>query len=254
MNQLYLTLGLILLGYASFWFLISIILKRNDIADVAWGLGYVLVIAYCAYRFPMHDTAWLVYLLISFWALRLSLYIGLRNRGKAEDFRYKQWREDWGKTFYWRSWLQVYVLQAFLLLLVSTPVMIVATAEASELNFLSGMATALWICGFYWQAVGDAQLARFKKQRKHKEEVLQTGLWKYSRHPNYFGEILMWWALFLIVLPMPNWPYAIISPVLITWLLARVSGVPMLEARYKDNEAYQAYKARTPALFPRFRK
>ncbi len=254
MIALYGTLALILLGYASFWFILSLIFKRNDIADVAWGLGYVLVMAYCAYHFPLNDRALLVYVLVSLWAFRLSIYIGLRNRGKAEDFRYKQWRDDWGKTFYWRSFLQVYVLQAAILLLVSSPVLVVATSAETELTFVSGFVTALWLFGFYWQVVGDAQLAAFKKRRRHQEEVLNTGLWKFSRHPNYFGEILMWWAMFLIVLPLQYWFFAVLSPVLITWLLARVSGVPMLEERYKDNPAYQEYKAHTPALFPRFRR
>jgi len=252
--DLYLDLGLLLLGYATLWFLISLVLKRNDIADVAWGLGYVLVATYCATQFPIHDIALLVYVLVSVWALRLSIYIGLRNRGKAEDFRYKQWREEWGKTFYWRSWLQVYVLQAAILLLVSSPIMAAAMSDPVTSYYMAGPGTTLWLIGFYWQVVGDAQLSRFKKQRTHKEEVLMTGLWRYSRHPNYFGEMVMWWGLFVIVLPLHAWPFAVISPLVITWLLARVSGVPMLEARYKDNEAYKAYKARTPALFPKLWK
>lgn len=251
MMALYGQLALILLVYASAWFGLSLWLKRNDVADVAWGLGYVLVVVFCLWHYPRHETALLVDMLVLAWALRLSLYIGLRNRGKTEDFRYKQWREEWGRTFYWRSWLQVYLLQAFLLLLISTPVSIAALAAPKTLNFVSAAGTALWLLGFYWQAVADFQLAQFSKKRKHKDEVLQTGLWKYSRHPNYFGEVLMWWAIFIIVLPLPFGWLALISPVLITWLLVRVSGIPMLEARYKGNKAYQTYCAKTPALFPK---
>lgn len=251
MIGLYGQLSLTLLVYASAWFGLSLWLKRNDVADVAWGLGYVLVVVFCLWHYPPHETALLVDMLVLAWALRLSLYIGLRNRGKTEDFRYKQWREEWGRTFYWRSWLQVYLLQAFLLLLISTPVSIAALAAPKALNFVSAAGAALWLLGFYWQAVGDFQLAQFKKKRKDKDEVLQTGLWKYSRHPNYFGEVLMWWAIFIIVLPLPLGWLALISPVLITWLLMRVSGIPMLEARYKDNKAYQTYRSKTPALFPK---
>ena len=251
MMELYGQLALILLVYASAWFGLSLWLKRNDVADVAWGLGYVLVVVFCLWHYPWHETALLVDGLVVAWALRLSLYIGLRNRGKTEDFRYKQWREEWGRTFYWRSWLQVYLLQAFLLLLISTPVSIAALAAPKALNFVSAAGAALWLLGFYWQAVADFQLAQFRKKRKHKDEVLQTGLWKYSRHPNYFGEVLMWWGIFIIVLPLPLGWLALISPVLITWLLVRVSGIPMLEARYKGNKAYQTYRAKTPALFPK---
>lgn len=254
MISLYLNLGLLLLGYASLWFVISLLLKRNDVADVAWGLGYVGLCIYNYLTFPQHVTALIVYLLVSLWGLRLSVYIGMRNARKKEDFRYKQWREEWGRSFYWRSFLQVYVLQAFFLLIISTPIIMAAQSAAFGWHWTGLVGIGLWLFGFYWQAVGDYQLAEFLKKRKDKSEIMQTGLWKYSRHPNYFGEIVMWWAVFIVVLPLQYGIYAVISPILITWLITFVSGVPMLEKKYEGNAAFEVYKQQTPALFPGFRK
>ncbi|OEK00118.1 hypothetical protein BFP97_00680 [Roseivirga sp. 4D4] len=250
MIQVVLDLLLLGLAYASFWFIVSIIVKRNDIADVAWGLGYVGLCVYLYLTQMRSEVADLAYGVVIIWGLRLSIYIGLRNLKKKEDFRYKKWREEWGSNFYWRSYLQVYLLQVLLLLIISTPLIIVSQAYGSELNFLAGFGLALWLTGFYWQAVGDYQLARFKKKKTHKDQIIQSGLWEHSRHPNYFGEILMWFGVGLIVLNVSNGWTGLISPILITYLLLKVSGVPMLERRYKDNAAFQAYKKRTPAVFP----
>jgi steroid 5-alpha reductase family enzyme len=252
MGSIYLTLGLILLAYASLWFNISLIIRRNDVADIAWGPGYIALCAYCYFTFVPHTTALVVYGLVTLWGLRLSIHIGLRNAGKSEDFRYKKWREEWGRSFYWRSYLQVYLLQAFFLLIISTPIIMAAKSESIGWHWTSIVGMTLWCVGFYWQAVGDYQLAMFRKRKKHKDEIMQHGLWKFSRHPNYFGEILMWWAIFLVVLPLEYGLYAIVSPVLITWLLVSVSGVPMLEKKYEGNAAFEAYKAKTPALLPKF--
>ena len=242
------------LAYASFWFIVSIILKRNDIADVAWGMGYV---GLCVYLFLTQSSGELstyVYVLVILWGGRLSLHIGLRNRKKREDFRYKQWREEWGSNFYWRSYLQVYLLQVLLLLMISIPIIIVSQSYDSELGFLAGAGLVMWLAGFYWQAVGDYQLGQFKKQKTDKDQVMQTGLWKYSRHPNYFGEILMWFGIAIIVLPVMDGWIGLISPILITFLLLKVSGVPMLEKRYRGNAAFEEYKKITPAVFPKFKK
>lgn len=253
MISLYLNLSLFLLAYAGLWFVISLVLKRNDVADIAWGLGYIGLCIYNYMSFPQHTTALVVYSLVSLWGLRLSIYIGMRNARKTEDFRYRQWREEWGSAFYWRSFLQVYVLQAFFLLIISSPILMAGMSTPVEWHWISAIGAGFWLIGFYWQAVGDYQLARFLKTRKDKAEIMQTGLWQYSRHPNYFGEILMWWGVFVVVIPLQYGIYAVISPLLITWLLTSVSGVPMLEKKYKGNKAFEAYKQRTPALLPRFR-
>ena len=251
MTYLITNLLLLAFGYATFWFIVSLILKRNDIADVAWGLGYVLLCVYLYFNSEQSELSTLVYSLVCLWGIRLSLHIGFRNAKKTEDFRYKKWREEWGKAFYWRSFLQVYLLQVIILLVISSPVSLVAYV-GGEISWVTYMALPFWFVGFFFQAVGDYQLKQFKKKRSSKDEVLQTGLWKYSRHPNYFGEILMWWALAVMVLPINFGWLAFISPVLITFLLLKVSGVPMLEKRYEGNADFDAYKANTPAVFPKF--
>jgi steroid 5-alpha reductase family enzyme len=247
-----LKLAFIILIYASSWYIISLFSRRNDVADIAWGLGYIVLCIYCYLYVSVQPTAVVVYALVTLWGLRLSIYIGLRNGKKTEDFRYKQWREEWGKTFYWRSYLQVYLLQGLFLLIISCPIILAAYSEPSPLHWSAYVAVGFWIIGFYWQSVGDYQMTQFRKNRLDKNEVMNKGLWKYSRHPNYFGEILMWWAVFVIVLPMEYGIYAMLSPLMITWLLVFVSGVPMLERKYKGNPRYDEYKQNTPALIPRF--
>lgn len=245
-----LQIGLLIWIYATLWFIVSLLARRNDVADIAWGLGYVVV---CIYLFQTQVKAsvpLLVYTLVGIWALRLSTHIFLRNRGKGEDFRYRQWREEWGKTFYWRSYLQVYLLQGFLLWVVALPIVVAGISAAQEWTVSTYLGILIWGIGFFFQAVGDYQLTQFVKTRKHKEEVLQTGLWKYSRHPNYFGEIAMWWGIFVIVLPLPYAWIGMIGPWVITLLLVFVSGVPMLEKRYVGNAEYAAYQKRTSVLVP----
>ncbi len=252
MIAVFLESALILTGYATLWFIISLIIKRNDYADIAWGLGYVLLCAYHALTRPLHPVVMVCYLLVLIWGLRLSVFLHQRNRRKTEDFRYLQWRQEWGKTFYWRSFLQVYLLQAFFLLIIISPILFAAAVGESDWSIYTVIGVMIWGFGFYWQSLGDYQLRQFLKQRKSKDEVLQTGLWRYSRHPNYFGEVTMWWGIYLIVWPLPmSWPF-VIGPLTITLLIRYVSGVPMLEARYKDNPAYQRYRTQVPALMPRW--
>jgi len=168
--------------------------------------------------------------------------------GKPEDFRYRQWREEWGKTVIWRSYLQVFLLQGLFLLVIVSPVVWVAAQEPQPLSVVNYLGAGVWLAGFLIQMIADAQLASFVKVKKP-GEIMQTGLWRYSRHPNYFGEIVMWWGIFFSTLSLPGSAWFVISPIVITWLLAFVSGVPMLEAKYKDNPAFQEYKTRTHALW-----
>lgn len=236
--------------YATLWFLISLIVRRNDIADVAWGLGYIVLIAFFILTGPVSPLAKLVYLVVTFWGLRLAFHIGSRLIGKSEDFRYRQWREEWGSTFYWRSYLQVYLLQGFLLVIIGMPLLVLAHADALAISTITWIGLVCWICGFFIQTVADRQLAHFVRNRQSKNEILDTGLWKYSRHPNYFGEIVMWWSIFVMTIPVPGSWIGAIGPLVITFLLVCVSGVPLLEKRYADHAGYQAYKARTSALIP----
>lgn len=252
MITVFVSVMVLLFVYSTAWFLFSVYKKRNDVADIAWGLGFCLVCFYLFFTQPHQIVSSVLYGLIFIWGLRLSLHIYLRSRNKPEDFRYRQWREAWGKTFYWRSYLQVYLLQAFFLFVISSPIMLASVSSSIDWSWFTSLGIAIWSLGFCFQAVADYQLAFFVRNRKHKNEIMKSGLWKYSRHPNYFGEILMWWGVFIIVLPLKYGIFFIISPVTLSLLLIFVSGIPMLEKKYEGNVAFQAYKKITPPLVPKF--
>jgi len=238
------------LAYMSLWFAVSLLIKRNDVADVAWGLGFVLVIWTAFVLNPVFSLGRAILVLcITVWGLRLSFHIFFRNRKKPEDARYATWRREWGSAFVWRSYLQVFVLQGFLLLIISLP------ATSFILSFVDDsiavyVGAAVWISGFLFEAIGDRQLRHFLRYEKNKGAVMKSGLWAYTRHPNYFGEATMWWGIWLITFGIPGWGVMIISPALITFLLLKVSGVPLLEKRYEGNPEYEAYKKTTSVFFP----
>ena len=241
---------IIIFIYATVWFAVAVYKKRNDVADIAWGLGYILICGFLFYTYPASKVSMLLYTLVTLWGLRLSIHIYTRNKNKTEDFRYKAWREEWGKYFYLRSYLQVFLLQGFFLLIIISPVIHAAVELPVKWNAFTWIGLSCWIIGFYFQAVADWQLAVFKSNQKNKGLIIQTGLWKYSRHPNYFGEIMMWWGIFIITIPFENSFYFIIGPLTITLLLVFISGIPMLEKKYKGNAAFEDYKKRTGVLIP----
>ncbi len=251
--NLYLPLALITFAYSNFWFIASIIKKRNDIADIAWGLGFVLV-AWSSYFLSDSDSGdpWrpiLLNILVTIWGLRLALHIFLRNRKKKEDFRYKQWRDDWGSWFYIRSYLQVYILQGALLFMISAPVIFVSQ-KFGNFGLLDIAGVIIWGIGMFFEAVGDWQLTQFKKDPKNKGKIMQSGLWRYTRHPNYFGEVVLWWGIFLFALGTAGWWITIIGPLTITVLILFVSGIPLLEKKYDGRPEFEEYKKQTSIFFP----
>jgi steroid 5-alpha reductase family enzyme len=250
MEQLLLGSLWIIVVYATFWFIVSLIIKRNDFADVAWGLWYIVL---CIYYFSVWgggERAVLMYGLVAIRGIRLAVTIFLKNRKKKEDFRYAQRRKDRGKYFYIRSYLQVYLLQWLLMGVIIFPVLLVSASSASELHIWDWIGILVWILWFIFESVGDWQLAQFKKDSSNTWKILNTGLWKYSRHPNYFGEVVMRWAIFIIGLSATNWIYGIISPLMITFLILYVSWVPLLEKKYDWNPEYEIYKKKTSMFIP----
>ena len=237
--------------YMILWFVMSVIWKRNDVADVAWGLGFV--VAACTALVTNRGTSpqgVVVLVLVTLWGLRLALHISSRNRGKSEDPRYQAWRKEWGAHFYLRSFLQVYLLQGFLLLVISIPVIFLIQAPYHPFSILNILGAGVWLIGFLFEAVGDYQLRRFKREPSNRGRVMQSGLWRYSRHPNYFGEVVLWWGLYLITLSVPGGWWTVIGPLTITALILFVSGIPMLEKRYEGNPEFEDYKRRTSAFLP----
>ncbi|MBU3744885.1 MAG: DUF1295 domain-containing protein, partial [Sediminibacterium sp.] len=200
MTQVLVHSAIFIAFYQTFIFIISLLYKRNDVADIAWGGGFIALIIFLIITNSPTVYASIVYVLCCIWGTRLSVYLFIRNRQKPEDFRYRAWREAWGKNFFIRSYLQVFLLQGFFMWLISIPLQIAAITLIWQGWVAFGLGLALWLLGFYWQTVGDAQLMKFGKI-KQPGAIMQTGLWKYSRHPNYFGEIMMWWGIGCMVFP-----------------------------------------------------
>lgn len=243
--------------YMCLAFVLSLIRRDNGTADIAYGWGFVLI-AWTTFMLGNPGSAALLASLVAtVWAARLSVRIYLRNIGKPEDFRYKEWRDAWGKTFVLRSFLQVYVLQGAIIFLVALPLSLLNIYGAGTgIGLLAAIGFVLWGIGFFFEAVGDYQLARFIGNPQNKGKVMDQGLWRYTRHPNYFGESLMWWGLALAAYatlePLMGLSALIsfFSPVLITFLLLKVSGVPLLEKRFEGKPEWEAYKKRTSVFLP----
>jgi len=251
----FLVLAIVLVGYMSVWFGISLVRKRNDVADEAWGLGFV-VLAWWSLVIGagLSGRGLLVGILVSIWGLRLAWHIHRRHQGKPEDSRYQQWRKDWGKWFYLRSYAQVFLFQGLLIFLVALPVMMINVAQGPQLGWFDVIGIIVWLVGFTFEAVGDAQLARFKTDPTNKGKLIQSGLWGYTRHPNYFGEVTMWWGIWLMALSAPNGMLSIIGPLTITWLILKVSGVSLLEKKMMNNPDFAEYERRTSMFIPWLRK
>ncbi|PKM91340.1 steroid 5-alpha reductase [Candidatus Falkowbacteria bacterium HGW-Falkowbacteria-1] len=247
----YIALAFILLAYMSIWFVISLFKKRNDVVDIAWGLGFV-IIAWASFlisgNFSLRSL--LVNFLVSIWGFRLAWHINNRNKEKPEDYRYLAWRKEWGTWFYLRSYLQVYILQGVLLYLIILPILFTNKSIGPALNFINILGVLIWMIGFFFESVGDAQLSSFIRNPINKGKLMQSGLWQYTRHPNYFGEVAQWWGLWLIVINVPNYLFGIIGPLTITILILKVSGIPMLEKKMSQHQEFADYKRRTSSFFP----
>lgn len=245
----YLILALALFAFMTVWYVIALVKKRNDVADIAWGLGFVFLAWFSYYLSGGNDRALLVNSLVTVWGLRLAWHIHSRNHGKPEDFRYTQWRKEW-KHFYLRSFLQVFMLQGVFLFVTILPVLFINISVPEPFRGLDLVGVSVWLIGFYFESAGDYQLKQFKKNPANNGKIMTTGLWRYSRHPNYFGEAVQWWGIFLFALTIPGGWFTAVGPIMITYLLRYVSGVPMLERKYKGNDNYEDYKRRTSVFFP----
>ena len=245
------------------WILISILwiwsvlIKNVSIVDIFWGFGFVVVNTFYVFHLEKIEPRNLLLLvLVAIWGLRLTIYLAIRNIGKGEDYRYQQFRKDYGENrYWWFSYFQVFLLQGVLILLVSLPLFGVHFNDASgELTWLDYLATVVWGIGFSFEAGGDYQLYQFKKNPNNKGKVLNTGFWKYTRHPNYFGDAAVWWSYALFSIAAGSY-WQIIGTVIMTLLIIKVSGVAMLERTLKDTKPkYKAYIENTNSFFPWFPK
>lgn len=241
--------------YMSFVFVAALYKKNNSIVDIAWGIGFVLIALYSFLSNRIfYSRQVLVTILTLLWGLRLSCHIFLRSRNKAEDPRYAQWRKEWGNFFIIRSYLQIFMLQGVVMFIIALPIMVINLYSGPGLNLIDFLGMSLWMVGFFFEAIGDFQLQRFLKKASSKGKIMKYGLWAYTRHPNYFGEVTLWWGMYLLALSVPYGWLTFVSPLTISYLLLYVSGIPMLERQFANNEEFQQYKKETSPFFPWFKK
>jgi steroid 5-alpha reductase family enzyme len=231
--------------------LVSLRLRDVSIIDPVWGLAFV-VVACSAALAADGDTGrrLLLVALVGVWGLRLFVHLAVRKRGEPEDRRYAAMRARNPGTFPARSLVTVFGLQALLVLVVSLPVQM-AAAEDGALGVLALVGAAVWAVGFAFESVGDLQLTRFRKDPANRGRVLDSGLWRYTRHPNYFGDFVVWWGLFLVALDAGGTWWTVIGPLVMSALLMRVSGVTLLEKDITSRRpGYADYVRRTSPFFP----
>lgn len=233
-------------------FVIAQVQKNNGLIDITWGLSFMLsTLVSLLLGKPEGAVPIVISVLVLVWGARLSWYLIRRNVGKPEDFRYANMRNTWDpKTFYIRMFVQIYLLQLVLNFLINLTTITTNLQDLAGWSLLATFGLVLWLIGFFFEAVGDRQLRQFRANPANKGTLIQTGLWRYTRHPNYFGEATQWWGIFLLAISGGRNYWLILSPLLITFFLLYVSGVPMLEKKYEGRADWEDYKRRTPKFFP----
>lgn len=251
-----LALGLgAVVGAMTLLWLLSLALRDASIVDPFWGSGFVgLAWLYRVLGPEAGPRQWLLLALVTAWGLRLSLYLLVRNWGEGEDYRYREMRQAHGAAFWWRSLFTVFLLQGALLWFIALPLFAVQTAAAGRgWLWTDLLGLGLWGVGFFFEAVGDWQLARFKADPAHRGQVMTRGVWALTRHPNYFGDAAVWWGYYLIALGVPGGAWTVSSPLVMTLLLLKVSGVALLEKSIAERRpGYREYARRTSAFIPWF--
>ena len=241
------------LGLMTVLWLTSIYLKNVSIVDNFWGIGFILIaFIYALQCEVIYTRVKLMVLLVTLWGLRLSLYLMYRNYGKGEDYRYREFRSSYGpKRYWWFSFFQVFLLQGGLMMIISLPLLgVVLKTNSNALYLFDYLGILIWIIGFIFESVGDYQLASFKKRPENKGKLLTKGLWRFTRHPNYFGDSAIWWAFGLLAIASGAYWYSVGS-LIMTYLIIKISGVAMLERSLSEvKPGYEKYMRNTNAFFP----
>ena len=248
-NPIYLYSLLAILGNFVLFYIIGMVRNNNTYVDIGWGLGFIIAAGVSYILGGMTCPAKIATALVTVWGTRLSIHLGSRVIGSEEDYRYQEMREKWDH-FYINSFFRIYMVQAVLQALVVVSVIAINSLRIAATGPLVYAGAAVWLLGFFFESVGDHQLKRFLE--KGEGGVMDQGLWKYTRHPNYFGESVQWWGIFVIAAGAGAGLWTVISPVTITFLLLFVSGVPMLEEKMMEDPEYREYAERTSKFIPWF--
>jgi steroid 5-alpha reductase family enzyme len=242
--------ALVLLIFMTLVFFVAKLKDRIDTVDSAWGLAYI-VAAWSVVMQERTGRGILIAVLITIWGLRLTRHLFMRSarRGK-DDPRYQEMRDKWKGNVWLRAYGVVFLLQGFLVWVVSVPAVMAAGHVLPNFHWLNGVGVIIWFVGFITESISDSQLSKFVQAKKGKNAVLDTGLWRYSRHPNYFGELTQWWGIGFIACQTSFGWLGLIGPLTLTILIVFVSGIPPIERRRKDNPRYREYMKRTSPLIP----
>ena len=251
--QIFVSTGFVILGLMTLLWLASLTLKNASIVDIFWGIGFIIVMWVAFALAPGYlSRKQLVATLITIWGLRLAIHIGLRNWGKPEDFRYARWRDENGARWWWLSFFQVFLLQSLLMWIISVPLLAAQVSSfPAILTPLDLLGATIWTFGLLFESTADFQLTRFRADPGNHGKLFIDGLWKFTRHPNYFGEAVVWWGFYIIALAA-SYGWTIFSPIVMTYLLVKVSGVAMLERTMNSKPGYEEYMRKTNAFFPWF--
>lgn len=258
--------ALFLLGYLIIAFIVGTIKKNNGLMDVFYGPGYFVValtslILYFLINGIVNVRQIIVTTLVFIWAVRLGTYVFIRNRGKPEDYRYREMRERWKTNIVLKSFIRVYLFQGIVIFIVAFPVWFVnISINPPLLNLLDFAGVTLWLGAFIWligflfETIADYSLFKFLQKPENKGKIMDRGVWKLSQHPNYFGEVTQWWGLYIIALAIPFGFISIVGPIFITYMIIKVSGIRLLDKRFETDDKYADYKRRTSVFFPWFPK
>lgn len=257
MIELFFQATMIIIVLVTLLWIWSILIKNVSIVDIFWGFGFVVINTFYVFMSgELSARKTVILTLVTLWGLRLTLYLALRNIGKGEDYRYQEFRREYGvERYWWFSFFQVFLLQGVLMMIISVTLLGISGGDQSgDLVLLDYLAIAVWLVGFAFEAGGDYQLSRFKRKAANKGKVLDTGFWKFTRHPNYFGDAAVWWAYGLFSIAAGSY-WQIIGAVIMTVLIIRVSGVSLLERTLKESKPqYKDYIRKTNSFFPWFPK
>ena len=242
--------------HLTIFFAISLIKNNNNLIDIAWGIGFIFIALLSLFlneNFQIRQL--IVTSLIILWGVRLTSHIYSRIKKVKKNFDYyERLKEKDERTSIIKKLLYAFVFQLIVLLLMIYPVLFINSVQNPPLRYTDFIGLVIWVIGFFFESIGDFQLAKFNKKSENRNKILKKGLWKFTRHPNYFGETLMWWGIFIFATSLPGGWITVVGPLTITYILFFVSGIPLIEKEFENNLEYQEYKKTTNVFIPWFPK